>query len=203
MSQVLVWKADEDGKLFEDHTKYLSHLRFLSRARAEVRKQLKIKLEHEQYCAQMGQSSSIPELIAFISNNWSRHEKNSSLLKMHMEVRWQDRISNTHSCPRGGMTNFRCDQQLPLGYAGWLGRLRYTVNYKKSDIGTLFREFPIYTGSGGGSNYIKNDDGTTTVSYGYEMILWADDYPELFSEHEKSVNWVKLGGAYNNAYLEN
>jgi hypothetical protein len=118
MSQVLVWKADEDGKLFEDHKAYLSHLRLLGRARAEVRKRLKIKLEHEQHCVQMGQVSSIRELVTFISDNWTRYDKNSTLLAMQIDVKWQDRISNTHSCPRGGMTNFICDKLLPRGYAG-------------------------------------------------------------------------------------
>jgi hypothetical protein len=69
-------------------------------------------------------------------------------------------------------------------------------------MGRLFREFPIYTGSGGGSEHIKNNDGTYTVSYGYELILWADDFPGLRVEHEKSINWVALGGEYNNKYIE-
>ena len=38
MSQVLVWKSDADGKLFEDKAKYQSHLRTLARHRNAQRK---------------------------------------------------------------------------------------------------------------------------------------------------------------------
>ena len=45
MSQVLVWKSDVDGKLFEDKAKYQSHLRKLARHRNA---QQKLQIERDR-----------------------------------------------------------------------------------------------------------------------------------------------------------
>ena len=206
MSQVSVWKSDEDGKLFEDHQDYLSHLRLLSRARATVRTNLKIKQEHEQHCLLMGQVKSISELHTFLIDNWHRYDDDdnkSTLEAIQFSVKWQDRIANTHSCPRGGITNWGQNKSLTTGYAGWHGRLTFAVTTKTSDrSSSQFEQLPIHSGTGGCSSYAKNSDGSRSISYAYDVILWADDFPALFAEHEKSVNWVELGGVPQDRYLE-
>ena len=203
MSQVLVWKSDEDGMLFEDHLAYLSHLRVLSRARATIRKHLKIKQDHDQHCLLMGQVKSISELHTFLIDNWQRYDTKATLVAIKLSVKWYDLLSNTHSCPRSGITNWDRDKNLSLGYSGWYGRINYVVQTKSRNSDRPFDQLPIHTGTGGGSsNYKKNDDTSESVSYSYDVTLWADDFPGLLAEHEKSINWVALGGQANEKYIE-
>lgn len=71
MSQVLVWKSDADGKLFEDKKKYQSHLRKLARKIAVT------KVDRELFLDKIGQVGSIKELEQFIKDNWKWFFANS------------------------------------------------------------------------------------------------------------------------------
>lgn len=204
MSRVTVWKSDTDGKLFENKEKYVAHLRKLARERLTNRKILKVQAERADVFAKMGQLRSIEEVQQFIIDNWKwfflngltiNNWKNRAvdesvheLVSIRLDrMRWSDSISNSHSCPKNGVTNFFQKNNAPTGYPGWAGVLHFSVRppmytyrkkkYRKSGWGSdYFRNTIICTESGGGGGYDEERDLT---SFQYSIILWADDFPAM------------------------
>ena len=216
MSQVLVWKSDTDGKLFEDKAKYQKHLRALATQRAQGRRIAKAEAEREAFITRMGATvKSIDELEKFIHDNWEwffangmkhalwrcdkKPRNQHKLVSIKFDVRWSDSVSNSHRCPRGGVTNW--DQSanrkkglnLPEGYPGWTGNVKFTVDagmsahkhkpYKYDGYGAdYFNGTIVGTGSGGGGGQ----------SYSYHVELFASDFPAMLEAREKAIVWNTL-----------
>jgi hypothetical protein len=132
MSQVLVWKSDVDGKLFEDKLKYQSHLRKLARHRNAQRKlQIAESAKDAAWAELYEREQSIDDWCQMVIDNqhlfWAeaalgdpydwqnvgkkiRRGKNATtmpaprLLKITHSLRWNDCVSNSHACPVGGVT---------------------------------------------------------------------------------------------------
>lgn len=206
MSKVTIWKSDLDGKLFEDKTNYVKHLRKLAGARMIEKSQAKMNAEREEMITKMGQVASVQELEQFIKDNWSWfynnglkgnlwRVENKELNTDHelvdikiTDVKWNKHVSNSHSCPRKrGVTNFGDHDGRPTGYPGWYARIRFTVKtseytYKRKKhfyqgFGSdYFNGTIINTGSGGGGD----------CQYQYGITLWAADFPVMY---EKQMRW--------------
>ena len=71
-----------------------------------------------------------------------RYSKEHLGLRLELDCvpdRFSDKVSNTHGCPIGGVTNWRCEGNLPKGYPGWTGRFEGRVSGKKGvDLHALF-----------------------------------------------------------------
>ena len=216
MSQVLVWKSDTDGKLFEDKSKYTNHLRVLANQRAHSRKIVKMENDREAFILRMGATvTSIKHLEEFIAENWEwfftngmkhslwksdKKPKNKhKLVSISFDMVWNDHVSNTHACPRDGVQNWdqrrnrEAGKNLPEGYPGWQGQIRYTVDagmsahkknpYTHSNYGSdYFKNTPINTGGGGGGG-VRNS---------YEMKLFAADFPAMAEMRSKMQMWAVL-----------
>jgi len=200
MSQVLVWKSDEDGKLFEDRAKYTAHLRKLGAKRREAKRVEQYQIDREAFFDRMGQVADFAELQQFIIDNWEQFRINSRVhnswrkqspnstadqlinLKLH-ELRFETKSHNSHSAPRDGISNFDSrnerNQGRPTSYAGWRGRITYTVTSTSSFGSDYFAGTPICTGSGGGGS-----------PYSYDLTLWAADFPVIWEKHCRA-EWVK------------
>ena len=203
MSQVLVWKSDADGKLFEDKAKYTKHLRKLGAARAQVRRLEKRAADREVFLDTMGRVGSFDELQQFIIDHWSFFRDNmiqhNSWRKRNQYAKKDDQLigltlsglhfvqdlSNSHTCPRKGVTNFdrrsEHNKGKPTGYAGWRGRISYSVTSSSGFGSDYFNDTPICTGSGGG--------GDERLSY--DLSLWAADFPVMWERHCRDT-WVML-----------
>jgi hypothetical protein len=203
MSQVLVWKSDADGKLFEDKAKYTKHLRKLGADRAQVRRLEKRAADREVFLDTMGQVGSFDELQQFIVNNWSffrdnmiQHnnwrkrnqyaKKDDQLISLTLSsLTFIKELSNSHSSPRKGISNFDSRHERnrgkPTGYAGWRGRISYSVTSSSGFGSDYFKDTPICTGSGGG--------GDERLSY--DLSLWAADFPVMWEKHCRDT-WVML-----------
>ena len=221
MSQVLVWKSDADGKLFEDKKKYQSHLRKLAAQRQQARKIAATKVDRELFLDKIGQVGSIKELEQFIKDNWKwffanglsrndwRRRSKAYETHDHVEVsfgwaRWSDSVSNSHRCPRNGVTNWGGrDVGAPRGYPGWTGQIKIHVRtpektyrkekYYEDGFGSdYFDRTPIGTGSGGGGG-CKN--GVT--SYSYSVELFAADFPVMAENRQKAEFLSKMGSKVN------
>jgi hypothetical protein len=227
MPQVLVWKCPHTGKLFEDRSKYTAHLRKQGRERLLQRKLDAAAREWEQFNHRMGQVRSIQELTEFISNNWERFAlngmkqgftKEKGLHKLeHLEfqtVRWDEFLSNTHSCPKGGVTNFMSKRDKPNSYPGWRARIVFKVNtgtyrnrgkeYPREGYGSdYFAGSSIKTGSGGGSG----------TGYAYDINLWAHDFPGMYEQlrmdqwmreenRKRDLAWRALGGTDSAVHVD-
>lgn len=234
MSIIQAYKSDLDGKLFDDKTKYISHLRKLAANRMHEKRLEKLESQRVLFLEKMGQVKDLLELNQFIKDNWkwfwsngAAHEarwkwKKSGKPEFHeyvdiaiRQLSWQEEVSNSHSCPRGGVENFdtRADYNKgkPTGYPGWRGRIIIKVlppTYKyhgKEYIGdgwgsSYFKNTTIHTGSGGGGN------GKNCKEYSYAVTLWAADFPVMYEtvrreqwlhreNYERQLVWNTLGGS--------
>lgn len=218
MSQVLVWKSDSDGKLFEDKAKYQKHLRKLAAARRAEKKVEQMEAEREQFLIKMGQVKSLDELNQFIKDNWrwfwangaqhdfyrwSRGKGESAPFHEYHEVTirdyyWKEDLRNSHSCPRKGVQNFDTRSEYnkgkPTSYPGWSGRIHIKVKPPMSK----HKKDP-YMHDGWGSSYFENTTictgggggggGTEFKSYTYEVKLWAADFPVMY-EAVRRQQWI-------------
>jgi hypothetical protein len=216
MSRVLVWKCDHDGKLFEDHEKYLAHLKVLAKARREQRRIDKFKAQRQAFLDLMCSTvSNFEELEQFIADNWQQFVTNYKisdvffeskrgieyeLIKIKITGNWNGNIGNTHSCPKTGVTNWHRKPELPSGYPGWRGWIEFeTRGWKRNRKGQLveinsgpgsrvFERTPVCTGSGSG----VTNQGTGATSYGYDLTLWADDWPAMVEAQNRAQVWNHL-----------
>lgn len=213
MSQVLVWKSDADGKLFEDKAKYTKHLRVLANQRAQARRIAKMEQEREAFLDRMGATvSSFDELEQFIQDNWDwfyangmdalwRCDKKPKMKHKLVSIsfdnmRWSDSVSNTHSCPRNGVQNWAQSRpenaHLPKGYPGWRGTIRFTV-----DAGMSSHKKNPYKLDSWGSSYFKRTPVCTGGGSGgdnaqYEVRLYAADFPAMAQARERAQTWNAL-----------
>jgi hypothetical protein len=212
MSQVLVWKSDADGKLFEDKKKYQAHLRKLAAKRRQERKIEEAKRNRVDFLNRMGQVASIDELNQFIKDNWAwffanglsrrwydgkRHHDFHEYVEVELTNMRFGNHGNTHSCPRnGGVQNFMQRDEFPKKYPGWYGRLNIKVKpgnhkykgqtYMRDGFGSdYFEETGICTGSGGGGS------GEDCKSYSYDVKIWAADFPVMWEEQSRK-DWISL-----------
>lgn len=133
MSQIVAWKSDVDGKIFEDKTKYQNHLRKLARERATKRKLTVMEAVADQKwmelyeCEQSieqwrdmviaNQDMFWAEAARSDPHDWSMVGKTHSRKKdavvcpipellefTEFSVRWNTEVSNSHSAPHNGVT---------------------------------------------------------------------------------------------------
>lgn len=214
MSQVLVWKSDADGKLFEDKKKYQKHLRKLAAQRREARKVEESKRTRVEFLDRMGQVANIEELNQFIKDNWAwffangvahQHWRSDKPHDFHEFVdvslsgmRYGN-YRNSHSCPRnGGVQNFdtrsKYNEGKPTHYPGWYGRITIKVR-----PGMHKYKGQTYMRDGFGSDYFDNTGictgsgggggGEDHKSYSYDVTIWAADFPVMWEEQSRK-DWI-------------
>jgi hypothetical protein len=218
MSIVQAYQSDTDGKLFLQKSNYIQHLRKLASVRRHSRLMARLEQEREAFFDRMGQVKSIADLELFIQSNWRwfwlNGAKNTSWrygngqapdFHEYVEVSlhhmyWNECVSNSHSCPRQGVENFdrrsERNQGKPTGYPGWHGGIEIRVRppvrksrgkeYLDDGWGSdYFGKTPICTGGGGGGG--RND--TEYVSYGYDLKLFAADFPVMYLKY-RQAQWL-------------
>jgi uncharacterized C2H2 Zn-finger protein len=133
MSQITVWKCDQTGKLFEDQTKYKSHLRKLARERATKRRLTVMEAVANQKWNELYECEQSIEqwrdmVIANQNMFWAEAAKHDPYDWRHVgkthgrkkdsvvcpvpelleftqfDVHWNPKVSNSHSCPHNGVT---------------------------------------------------------------------------------------------------
>lgn len=216
MSKITVWKCDTTGKLFENLTKYRTHLRKQVMKRREERK---LQLQNDKAdswwnCAYQ-QRISINEWAEWVINNQDRFWGEASrcnydwkyigntngkqvcsvprLVKLDVAVKWSSLVSNSHSAPHDGVQNWYRDTSLPDGYPGWHGSVSWQVEIpeKWSHLhlgGDLFRfhRARAYVGSGGGGLFKSSGNGSVIQRYNYDFRIFANDWPGMFHVDEQT-----------------
>lgn len=226
MPKITAWKCPHTGKLFEREAQYRSHLARLSRQRSEQRR-LAARQEIESSWWRELQNSEIdvadlPDLIireqdhfwrsAARKESWhwdkvGKKSRRGVVMPVPRLVRftsfflqWQDCVSNSHYCPRDGVTNWGGYGRLPdgtpapQGYPGWMGRMEWDVEWPREwdgwyPGGDLFAgaDCCIHTGTGGGGGW-RND----CQSFGYDIRMFAADWPGPARLVEKQRVWQIL-----------
>jgi hypothetical protein len=230
--QIIAYKSEADGKIFEDKKKYQNHLRKLARHRLEQRKlQINRDLKDAVWAELYEREQSLEDWAVMVINNqhlfwaegaegnrydWDRvgkkvgRGKNAGnmpaprLLEFtEFNLGWSDNVSNSHSCPVGGVTNWGGRVPgAPHGYPGWTGRIDWIVAWPKEFDGIylggdLFARGSFHsgrqrahtgTGGGGGMRYSEKHK-CHVQSFGYDFRIYAADWPGLARYHEKRVMW--------------
>jgi hypothetical protein len=121
---------------------------------------------------------NIAELIA------SKHN-NDGLLGIDLNLIWSKKVSNSHSCPRGGVTNWGYqNRKLPTDYPGWTGRVwllyRDENSERISPFGCRHSPSGLHTHTGGGGLYSATN-WTNDFGYpcSYNCSVFDDDHPEF------------------------
>jgi hypothetical protein len=231
MSIITAYKSDADGKIFEHKAKYQSHLRKLAqvrreRRRIEVEESLKDSIwaglyECEQSIEQWrnmiiaNQDLFWAEAAHHDVHDWSIVGKKRKgvvcpvprLLEFtEFRLTWSDHVSNSHSCPVGGVTNWgNRDPAAPTGYPGWHGRMDWVYAWPKEwdgcylggdlfgGFGNHYGRSRVHTGAAGtgGTVFSKKHDCFVTRC-GYSVDVFASDWPGLTRYHEKQLMWNRL-----------
>lgn len=121
--------------------------------------------------------------------------------ELHWEVNYYDHVSNSHSAPINGETNWgERKEGVPTGYPGFSGRIWGSYNPKDRSISEYCGNFShdrviipgLHTGSGGGG-------GDRKFSYQFQFFL--EDFPtfkeEFENTHKNKEVKAKLLGNYD------
>jgi len=109
-------------------------------------------------------------------------------------VRWSNRVSNTHRAPKGYKTNFGFLPTLPTGFPGWEGRvwIRFKDRPDFMGLSNMMGENGIHPGSGGGGAY---DGPWAKIGHAaYLAGLKYDEQPHCFSWDAKifDLDWESV-----------
>jgi len=236
MSIITAYKCDEDGKIFEDKSKYQAHLRKLARHRNAQRRLKIAAAEKDAAWAKLYErEQSIDQWMQMVIDNqhlfwaeaaegnrydWDRVGKKSGrgknavvvpvpkVLKITHSLRWNDSVSNSHSCPHDGVTCWSSNEAKdgrPQGYPGWQGRVDWIVEWPKELDGMylgsdLFSKGTFRSGrqrahtgtGGGGGGYFDKEFDTWCQRPGYDFKIFASDWPGLTRYYEKRKMWETL-----------
>lgn len=234
MSVIKAYRCDHTGKLFEDHSKYKAHLRKLARERQQRRKlEIVVSETDAWWAAAYEREMSIEDFKNFIIENQDRFWQDAACSegfnwnrvgKTHrgvvcpvprllefakFDLFWSDSVSNTHSCPHNGVTNWGCKNDKPAGYPGWRGRVEWIVEFPEEWCGVylggdLFRgrRSRCHTGGGGGgSSGHSKQYNCHTQQYGYEFRLYAADWTGMARGESKRQFAEVLEGSRNSTSI--
>jgi hypothetical protein len=196
--KLIVNKCPHTGLLFECDKKYKNHIRILSNAR---RKEEKRKNEGDKFNAwlttEKARLAHMGDILPWLLTNQktlfaalnSKHLTTSHWAGKFFDddkytnleftqVRYSKLVSNTHSCPEGGVRrNWYISEDPPpepMGYPGFEFRIegslsrspRYTGEYPTT---SLLEGLRIHTGTGGGRN----------EWWGFHGSIFIADWPGL------------------------
>jgi hypothetical protein len=195
--KVQVYKCRFTGTIFgfEDKPKYIKHLKKLRDEMKEQREYAKLRREFSTWlAAEKEKIVSIDMLTPWIQKNqkylmkvfntpgcssWSVKDKwypeTDEIVEIKFDVRYSDHVSNSHSCPHNGVTNWGArNKNAPTGYPGFTGRVAGKTKRDKKHInhyptGDLLKMIGIRPGTGGGGN----------KGWGWSTELFLADWPGL------------------------
>ena len=206
MSIITAYKCDETGKLFEDRTKYVRHLKKIAKKRLIVKKTERNHRSDQQWWHDnfWNRVRSLAQLQAAIlhhrevfASNGVKNSWNSKTLRPTpitnfriFSLKWASQISNSHHCPHDGVENFSRDKSSPLIYSGWQGHIDYTVQSYSDQLycypgsSNMWENTRIHTGTGGGGGH-KDQKTNNCQSFGYHVRLFASDWPKMAEAYDK------------------
>jgi hypothetical protein len=214
MSVVTAYKCDATGKLFEDKAKYQKYIRKVATERRQERKievahKADIQWWHDNFWNRVKSLAQLQAAILHhkdvfadrgVKNYHSRYKlKPTPIIKFkNFDLRYRDSVSNTHSCPHDGVTNW-CGRVkgAPRGYPGWDGNFEYIVQTHKDQTHSypgssdMWEGTRIYTGTGGGGGCTPEQE-KLFQHFGYSLNLFASDWPAMAAEYEKAKTYAIL-----------
>lgn len=186
---VTAFKCPWTNKIFSTKESYVDHLKTIRETR--IRQAIRARNRHKTFEELINQPS-FEKIIEWIEshpgfffdravqyrgrNNYQHLREQFTIKITYLDVAWSTCVSNSHSCPRSGITNWEGRDYLkdgtpaPRGYAGWAGRIEFQLSHDVGFGSDVFRDVGIHTGTGG---------GTGDNRYGYNVRFFASDWPGL------------------------
>ena len=190
MPQVQAWQCPHTGRLWalEDKVQYQQHLRELASGRRHQRRITEIRENANGYLQEtLWDCRDVKEIAQWFldhgewltayhqaRNTWGNPRRKPWQIKftsMEITGKWHESVSNSHTAPLGKPTNWHRLFELPRGYPGFTGSIRFTLENTERCPGfhsDLFAGLRVNTGSGGGVSPSQ-----------YELNLFDDDWPGL------------------------
>lgn len=199
------WKCKATGKIFstDEKAKYISHLKIVREQHRAERKDKREEAEFQDWLkSEKMNITSLDQIPVWILNNIDKLNRQyvrvSSILRkteprkiVNIEITgtFYTHVSNSHSCPRNGVTNWSHYGELPDGYPGWeisvWFKFEDSYEYRSLDSSTFFKMIDIHTGSGGGGGNTRS----------YKAKMFSADWPALAEAVEKDFIVDKLKNA--------
>ena len=200
MPKVTMWKCPFTGKLFETRRKYINHLKKLRARRTMRRRQLKLEREaRANMDAKIAALRTAADIEKFIVEDFHDillatygRKKFAIIKQMNIEffeferIRYNERESNSHNCPRNGVTNwggYNDKKGAPRGYPGFGGQVKWKVTGpKRADHGSFdsriemdraLKYIGVHVGTG-----CPGWDGNISFQF------FVDDFPGIKEEVE-------------------
>jgi hypothetical protein len=187
MPKVQAWQCKHTGELFpiEKEKEYKRHTNRAYRSISAQKKEARERAEFQEWvdtekakCKTPGQVAEFLRINFDRLNTYSYHRagKKPVVASITITGDYRNSVSNSHSCPHNGVTNWGSKADKPKGYPGIYGRINVEVSNGNNYTGFLsdyFTPVRVFTGSGGGGNY--------------EVTLWLDDWPGLKETVEKQI----------------
>lgn len=177
------------GKIFGTKQAYVKHLRVLREDR--IHRAIRARIQNKIFEEFINQDT-FEKVIEWIENHpefffdrvvqrgrdgWRdrrEHFRDKFWIKItYLDVHWSESVSNSHSCPRGGVkcwSSHEAKDGRPSGYPGWQGRIEFQLSHDLGFGSDVFRGVGIHTGTGGGISENR---------YGYDVKFFASDWPGL------------------------
>jgi len=180
-------------KLYATKSSYVKHLKALRVERMHRRAKY---LRHQRKLEDLWNQPDFDSVIKWIHFNpevfwenakrrgwasdgakWDKIRDTFTITIEHLSLSYSDCISNSHSCPHTGVTNWSGDEKLkdgtpaPKGYPGFRGRITFKTSHEPYSFSSnILKETGIHTGSGGGGG---------NNNYSYSVIFFLDDWPGI------------------------
>lgn len=213
MAIITAYKCEVTGKIFEEETQYTRHTKKLLAEQRKREKIIRKELNKEKWWQNnfWNRVKSIAQLKAAILQHSDVLAKNglekywpgdkkllaTPVVNISIDLSYSKQVSNTHSCPHNGVTNFCRNKDFPQSYPGLIGRIDYSVRtykdqtYRYPGSSDMWSGTRIHTCSGGGGGS-RMQKGILTQSFGYGVTLFFDDWPAMANEYEKAMIWIAL-----------
>lgn len=204
--KITVNKCPDTGQLFEDDNEYKNHRAKVARRMAKEKKAQSIRDEFKEWLISEKIKLTHPSQVPawFLANQriiMDAHNAGIRPARYHgfdsekfhgsdlfVDVRFEkplsydDKVSNSHVCPDSGITNFMCEDSMPIGYPGWKGHINGTLQRLPAHdwqypYSSALNLVGIKTGSGGGGN----------KRWGYDVKLFLADWPGFLGEYDRIV----------------
>lgn len=144
--------------------------------------------QHDKLTIDWKNAKTISHLAELLELN-AKNEFNVDCTITFSNLFFNKKVSNTHSAPKGMLTNFRQTLDRPRYYPGIVGRVHiYERNHKSGTRQSFFSNVVdasgvVHTGTGGGG-YIRkvtqpNGVLRSDATYAYDVTIWLDDFLEL------------------------
>lgn len=201
-------------ELYASKRSYVSHLKKLRTDRMHRRAR---HLLHQRKLSDMWNQPDFDSVIKWIHLNpevfwlnakrqgwssdatrWDKVRDSFSLKITSLNLTYSDSVSNSHSCPHNGVTNwggrdtFKDGTLKPRGYAGFSGRIEFHAPVEPlSFCSDVLKGTRIHTGTGGGGG---------GGNYGYSVTFFLDDWPGIAEriaadrvkyERDNLINMIK------------